>query len=699
MLDTTSPRQSRIEDVLPLAPLQEGLLFHALYEPDAADVYTGQLVVDLEGAVDGDRLQRALYALVQRHANLRVCFRHKGEKPVQIVVRDVVIPWVALDFSAEPEHGKEALVSRWRDEDRARRFDVSVAPLIRAALLTLNAGAHRLVLTWHHILLDGWSIPVLMRELLAIYEQGGSTDGLPRVTPYREYLAWIAQQDRDSARQAWTSALDGLEEGTRIAPAQPARQVLEPAHASHELSEELTAAIGALARTHGCTTNTLVQAVWALVLARVTGRTDIVFGAAVSGRPVDIRGIETMVGLFINLIPVRVRVRPWDRFHDILRQLHDQQSALMSYHHLPLTEIQRWAGVSDLFDTALAFENYPVRRPTNHRESEVRVATVQGREATHYAISMAVVPRRRLLFQANYQPDLLSSDVVARMLRSMERLFAAAVADASQPVGTVDLLDAGERAQVLDAWNANTVAASPETVNTLIRVQAARAPDAIAVVDAVQQVSYGTLWARAAAVAAALRAAGVGAEDRVAILLPRQADVVVAMLGVLEAGAAYVPLDPTYPAERLAYLLADARPRVVLLPLGATVPTGDVPVVWFDAAVQTAAGTPAPAVAPGRAAYVMYTSGSSGQPKGATITHGGLTHSTLARGAVYPTSPRAFLLLPSFAFDSSVAGIYWTLVTGGTLVVVADGVQRDVVALRALVAARGVSHLLCVPSL
>src|SRR4029453_11845627 len=260
----------QVEDILPLSPLQEGLLFHALYDGGSAgDVYTVQLELTLQGPLDAEALQGAAQALLQRHASLRAAFRHENlSRPVQVVLPQVTPPWRSFDLSMLDQAEHAGRLATILEEDRAERFDLAAPPLIRFALIKLAPDQHRLVLTNHHILLDGWSTLVLVQELMTLYAQQGNGAALPRVTPYRDYLAWIAAQDRDAAIGAWRDALAGLEQPTRLVSHDPSRRPVVPEQITVELSEALTAALSRQARSHGVTLNTLLQAVWAILLAR-----------------------------------------------------------------------------------------------------------------------------------------------------------------------------------------------------------------------------------------------------------------------------------------------------------------------------------------------------------------------------------------------------------------------------------------------
>src|SRR6266436_4057799 len=433
----------QIEDVLPLSPLQEGLLFHALYDAQAADVYMVQLELGLEGALDSAALEAAVGAVLLRHASLRACFWHEGlSHPVQIIVPEVASRWRRIDLSLLEEASREQRLASVLAQDRAERFDLGCAPLMRFTLIRLAADRHVLVLTHHHLLMDGWSLPVLVRELLTLYEHKGDGTGLGRVTPYRDYLAWLAEQDRTGARAAWQQALAGVEEATHVAPPDRGRAPVAAEQITLALSKRLSTGLSERARQHGLTLNTFIQVAWGLLLGRVSGREDVVFGVTVAGRPSEIAGIESMVGLFINTLPLRMKLSPSQPLLELLKQVQDSQSKLIAHQHLGLAEIQQLAGAGALFDSLVVFENYPVdRRSLSGAAGGVRLASVNGHDATHYPLSLMVAPSERLQLRLDYRPDLFDRASVEALAGRLVRVPEAAVA--APEVALLAILKAG----------------------------------------------------------------------------------------------------------------------------------------------------------------------------------------------------------------------------------------------------------------
>ncbi|MFC3448276.1 non-ribosomal peptide synthase/polyketide synthase [Amycolatopsis speibonae] len=688
-------------EVWPLTPLQAGLLFHATMDGDGPDVYTVQVSFDLEGSLDPVRLREAAQELVDRHAVLRTGYRYLASgRPVALVARSVTVPW-RLAASADVVEAEMA-------RDR-RRFDPAVAPVLRFLLVALPDGRHRLVFTHQHVLLDGWSVPQLFAELSQLY---AGADPAP-ARQYRDHLGWLGDQDREAADAAWRQALDGLTEPTHLVPHDPQRVPALPERLSLELPEQATSALAALARSRGLTLNTLVQTAWSIVLGRLTGRSDVVFGATVAGRPPELAGVERMIGLFINTIPVRITVDPAAKLGDLLDRVQDERSGLLAHQHLGLADIQRGAGLGELFDTLMVFESYP-GADEDETGAGLRGEIVRHEDSTHYPLTWAVEPGARLKLTAEYRSDLFDAGLPDRLLPAMERVLAAMVSDVDILVGRVDILAEADLDLIVREWNGTALAVEPSTVAGLFEEQVRRSPGTTAVVSGEVTWSFTELNERANRLARALVAHGVGPEDFVALALPRSADVLLAILAVHKAGAAYLPLDPDYPAERLAAMLADARPKVLLTEpeLLESLPRTDIETLALCALVTedrqahdlTDRDRVRP-LGPDHPAYVIYTSGSTGTPKGVVVPHRGvvnLFHShraTLHRPAVEATGkPRLRVGHAwSFSFDASWQPQLW-LLDGHAVHIVDEPTRRDPELLAAMIERDGFDFIEVTPS-
>ncbi|QKW22407.1 amino acid adenylation domain-containing protein [Kitasatospora sp. NA04385] len=704
--------KSKIEAVLPLTPLQEGLLFHALYDEQGPDLYATQFSLDLAGPLDTERLAGAADTVIHRHANLRVGFRHERlVNPVQVVPAKVRVPWSVVDLSALGESEREAEAKRLCEEERGRRFDLARPPLVRFLVLRLAPELYRFVMTNHHILLDGWSVPLLMRELFTLYATGGDATALPRVTPYRDYLAWLGKRDREAAREAWRTALGDVEGPTLLGPADAVPAPTTPERVFTDLTPEFTTALTGLARRNGITVNSLVQAAWAVLLGGLTGQDEVVFGATVSGRPPEIPGIENMIGLFLNTLPVCVRMRPDESLIGLATRIQEEQTRLLSHQHLGLAEIQALVGRGELFDTLTVFESYPIdSEAAKLPGTGLSVVGNDGTDFSHYPITFFAIPGERLHLRLSYRPDLFERDVVDGMLQRLRVVLGALVEGPGVLVGRVGVVLPSERGRLLGEWSSGAGVGAgvgvgvglSGSVQGVFAERVAEAPDAVALVCGGVEVSYGELDARSNRLARRLVASGVGAESLVALLMDRSVDVVVATLAVLKAGGAYVPLDGRAPVGRLVSVVAGTAASVVLADAGSLSVAGEVVAAAGGVAEVVLVGVgdglsewSAEGLGvvgeSGALAYVMFTSGSSGVPKGVAVAHGDVL--ALVSDSAFGGGAHERVLVHSpHAFDASTYEVWVPLLSGGTAVIAPPG-ELDVATLTRVIEEEDVTGL------
>ena len=666
---TSSP--TALAEVWPPSPMQEGILYHLALDDEAPDTYRIQQTLIVDGPMDTERFRASWQALLNRHAALRACFhRRKTGEMVQLIPREVKLPWEERDLSHLAEPDALAEVSVIAERARAERFDLARPPLLRLVLIRLGPERHCLVTTSHHLVMDGWSRAILESELLEIYAAGGAASGLRSAGSYRDYLAWLDRQDKETARAAWSAELAGAERSTlgiperaRKAPGQQAREAVR-------YSPDFTSALVEFARGHGLTLNTLVQGAWALVLARLAHRRDVVFGAVVSGRPAELPGAEQTVGLFINTVPVRVRLDGGQSVLQMLTRLQERQSALISHQHLGLQEIQKLPGAG--FDTIVSFENYVDPAAKSASDRGLRLSLKEFHQSAPYAILLGIMPGESLQTEVEYLPELVDGQAAKQALHGLARVLEQMITQPGAAVGRLDVLSDADRELVVRRWNETGGAIGAPSAVDLFGRQVEKAPHATAVTAGGRAWSYEELDVWSGRVARALTDRGVRRGDRVGVVLERSAEVLAAWLGVWKAGAAFVPVDPDYPADRVAFMLADsAVAAVVCAERTSGVAPAGYPQVLVDQA-DDGAVTLIP-VGADDLAYVMYTSGSTGTPKGVAISHGGVA--ALAGDPGWDVhAGDAVLMHAPHTFDASLYDVWVPLVSGARVMITEPGV-------------------------
>ncbi|WP_157080158.1 non-ribosomal peptide synthetase, partial [Thermobifida cellulosilytica] len=698
--DRADVADPRIVDLWPPTPLQAGLVFHSLYG-DGRDAYTTQSCTEVAGPLDADRLRAAAAELLRSHPSLRVGFwSDDGADPVQFVPAEVALRWRTVDLTGHDPADQEARCAEERAAERAERFDLAHPPLVRFALLRLAPDRHRLVVTDHHTLLDGWSTPLFLRELFTRYATPG-TPG-PAAT-FRDHLAWLAAQDADAADRAWRDELADLPGPVLLAPDADTHGGDGTQRELHaELDEADSARLTRTARSLGVTVNTVVQAAWGLLLAGLTGTDDVVFGATVSGRPADLDGVEDILGLFINTVAVRVRAHPARTVADLLVDLQRRQAALAEHHHVGLTRLQEIAGAAPLFDTLLVFENFPHRDALAAEDyAGVRLRDVQVEDATHYPVSVNVFPGERLGLRLCHRPDAVSPDRAAELLARFREVLVRISADPWRRVGAVEVVTGAERRRVVEEWNATGRPVTAVEPAVAVAGWARRRPRAVAVRCGGVEWSYARLEAETDRLARLLVGRGVRPGRVVAVALPRSPELVAVLLAVQRAGGVYLPLDPEFPAERIAAMLTDSA-AVLLVATAETAARhgGNVPVLLVEEAAE-APDTALPEHLPAeRAAYLLYTSGSTGRPKGVVVSHRNLANFLTDMAERVPLHPHdRWLAVTTVSFDISALELYLPLLAGAAVVLADADTVRDPRNLAALVRSSAATVVQATPTL
>ncbi|MCY7488135.1 condensation domain-containing protein, partial [Paenibacillus alvei] len=541
-----------------LTPMQQGMLFHSRLDPQAG-AYVNQIHLTLQGELQPAAFEQSWQTVVQRHAVLRTSIDNQWRsEPLQVVYRKRPFIITYRDLTMHDAGEQAACIAQWKSEDRKQGFAVASESLMRVAVLRTGEQTHEVIWSFHHLLMDGWCLPLVMEEVLGIYNalRAGEEPPLRSVRAYRDYIRWLSEQDANSARSYWKEQLEGSEALSALPKRQRQAQGYEAKRVSWSVPQEQSKAIALAATAHGITVSTLLQTAWGLVLHAYSGSRDAVFGGVVSGRPADLPGVEGMIGLFINTLPVRVTCEGQETVADLLRRMQAQALAAQGYAYYPLHEIQaQCAGTRELFDHILVFENYPMQTAQAEASADasgLEITGVQADEQTNYDLNVMIQPGEELHIHFDYNGQVYEQGTMERLQGHWMRMVEQIVSTPNVAVEKLELLTAEEREELLVTFNDTAVELPAEaTVHALFEQQAARTPEQPALVSGETVWTYGELEARANRIAGWLRAHGVRSEDRVGVLLSRSPQLIAALLGVLKAGAAYVPLDPARPAARI----------------------------------------------------------------------------------------------------------------------------------------------------
>jgi non-ribosomal peptide synthetase component F len=708
---TARPRGGAIQDIYPLTGLQQGMLLHSRLAPEQG-MYWIQYGLLLDGRIDLELLRQAWELVFARHEALRTGVWDQAEVPVAVVSRSVPLPWQVIDLSGLDEDTRQRAVADHEAADVAQGADFTAPSLARVAVMCLGEDRYRVLWSYHHLLLDGWSAPVVVGDALHAYRELVARQR-PRLLdrrPFRDFVAWSASQDQEAARRYWRQRLAGLTAPTPLGVGHTTGKTGQGT-AWVRLPTDTSVRMAEFARRHRLTVNTVVQGAWAILTARYAGTDDVVFGVLSSGRSGRLDGIESMVGLLINTVPARIKVESGQTVPRWLAGIQAEQARGRRFEHTPLTDIQACSEIpagQSLFETLFVFENHPTPTAPDQDQptgGDIRVQRILFEMQAHEPLAVIVNWDDELVVRLVYDRAGFDDETVGRMARYLAELLQAVVADEGGLVADLPVLTQRERRCLLDEWNDTAVPTPPvDGVHDLI---ARAAPDTIALESGSLSLTYAALRERAARLAHRLRAAGVTSETVVALHLPPGPDAVIAILAVWLAGGAYLPLDPDQGAQRTAFMLDDSGAAIVVgTCLPTTLPTGLRTIVLDDPAVQAAiaASPPTPpgpvAGGPERLAYVIYTSGSTGTPKGVQVAHrGAINLATAFRAAVGAGPGTRVLQFAPLSFDGAVGELVMALALAGTSVVARPEQRAEPDLLARLIRDRAVWVTLLPPSL
>jgi amino acid adenylation domain-containing protein len=706
-----------IESIYPLSPLQEGILYHTIEAPDS-DLYFQQYSCVIEKLTEPEKWQASWQRIAQNHPIMRTLFTWENRsQPLQIVRERVTLPWQNIDWQSQTIKQQIEKWSSLMQRDRDLGFDLSVAPLMRFTLVNLGKDRFYFAFSFHHIILDGWSQRLLFDQAICEYMMNTPSEAVKQPT-YSQFIDWLGRQDKGAAKTFWSGQLAGFEQPTNIGSVYSASNISADANQRNtqelSLSTDILEKLETQAKSHRLTLNSLILGAWSLILATHNRTQDVLFGTTVAGRPVDLPGADRTVGLFINTLPFRVHVDIQLTMSAWLTNLQSNQAACRQFEQTSLADIQRYSHLgagTPLFESIIVVENLPAGSMAE-KTAAPQIVESQYSEFSHYPLAILVDPNNGLNLIAVHQESKVSTSTALDLLSQLQTVLTQMSQSLQQKVAKVCLLSANKQQTQLVDWNkTHSIFDDIKPLHQMFERWAKDTPAHIAIIDitqgAEQHLSYAQVNMRANQLARYLSAKGVKAGSIVPVLLERSAQSLITFLAVLKVGAAYIPLDTDQPKERHAAIISTLEDDNCLLlsesSLEHKVPDSVANILLLDLQQtyieQTAKTNLELAVSVDQLAYVIYTSGSTGLPKGVMIQHKALANSTLARDKFYLDPPCVFLLMSSLATDSSIAGIYWTLSSGKTLLLPGKKIEQDMLVLGEKIHHFNVTHLLCIPSL
>ncbi|WP_196761521.1 non-ribosomal peptide synthase/polyketide synthase [Pseudoalteromonas luteoviolacea] len=703
-----------LQRIYPAAPMQKGLWFHSVMEKGA---YTNQIHFELHGDVEKDKFRAAWQSLLDRNDIFRTAFVNEHGELLQLVLKASELSWHEEDLSQLTKEEQQDRFSAYLSQDASKGFDFEAGGLIRLAFFNLGNKRYQILWSQHHVLTDGWCFPIIFKEVLTAYRALCSEQAHQVELPasYENYIAWLGQQDKEKAREYWHSLLKHIDSPTTLA----VKSFEQPDNVSSYskqplmLDESETHKLKQLAKTKQTTVNTLVQLAWSYLLHQYNGEDEVVFGATVSGRPAEVKDVDTMLGLFINTIPVKVSFKETQHIDALISQLQQGFQQSNQYAYLPLVEIQKLSGVegTNLFNSLIVFENYPMDKSLSSQANaagfDVESMSVEGK--TNYELTLSIGLQETLTVKLGYRPNEYSHKTITQVLGHLRNILIAMMDEACSDISQCNMLSQTEAKQ-LQSWSGVANAQrSSETILDKFTQQCHLHADSVAVACKGTSITYQELNEWSNQIARLLIEQGVKADTLVGLCVNRSVEIVAGILGILKAGGAYVPLDPSYPDTRLSYMVEDSNVQIVLTEESLSGKFGAFDCELFDIRRTQSRQLLSKyadsdllekevSVATTDLAYIIYTSGSTGQPKGVAVEHHNLASSTASRLHEYPETPSSFALFSSYAFDSSVAGIFWSLVSGAKLVIIDMDDGFDLAKVNSVMNSEDISHLLTLPS-
>ncbi|KXZ12654.1 non-ribosomal peptide synthetase [Bacillus nakamurai] len=672
--------KDQVQDMYYLSPMQEGMLFHTLLNPGQS-FYIEQMTMKVKGNFSVRQLEESMNVIVDRYDIFRTVFIHeKVKRPVQVVLKKRTFHIDEIDLTHLSESEQASAINDYKEKDKVKGFQLTRDIPMRAAVFKKAEKRYEWVWSYHHILLDGWCFGVVVQDLFHVYNalRENKPYSLKPVKPYKEYIQWLEKQDKQASLSYWGDYLAGFEGQTTFAEQRNKQKApYQPKELLFSLPEAETKAFAELAKSQNTTLSTALQAVWSLLLSRYQRSNDLIFGTVVSGRPADIKGVEHMVGLFINVVPKRVQLAENTTFKDLLSELQEQSLASEPHQYVPLYDIQSQAAQQKLIDHIIVFENYPLQDAESKegQQNGFEMEDVHVFEKSNYDLNVMASPGEQMLIKLAYNESVFEEAFIGRLKSQLLTAIADIVQHPDAPLHTVNIIDEAERERVITKLNPSPLSAEAVKLTEWFRQAAESNPDAPAVTAGEATLTYRELQAESNRIAHRLRHQKIGKGSVVALFTKRSPELAAGILGILKAGAAYLPIDPEYPEDRIAYMLEDSKARCLVTHKAMYAEAEQLPysgsLLCMDDESRLDAPSDEPEATGGAddPAYIMYTSGTTGKPKGNITTHANIQRIAKNTNYVTITEKDTVLSLSNYAFDGFTFDFYASLLNGARLVI------------------------------
>ncbi|MGG3806589.1 amino acid adenylation domain-containing protein, partial [Metabacillus fastidiosus] len=671
---------NKVEKIYPLSNMQKGMLFHSI-NGTSSNAYFEQMVLDIKGYIDETLFEESFNEIMKRHEILRASFNYKMDEPLHVIIKGRKINFNYEDISKNDSNYKAKRIERYLKEDQEKGFDLTKETLMRICLMKTEGTSYKLIWTFHHILLDGWCVGIILEELFTIYSNKlkGTKHQLEDPRPYSDYIKWLNNQDTEEGLEFWKNYLKGYEEKATIPKLNnSSTSEYKRGEKVIEFSEELTEKVIQMAKRNNVTLNTVVQSIWGLILAKYNNTEDVVFGTVVSGRDALVEGIEKMVGLFINTIPTRIKLESDNTFKEVLKV--SQEGAIESnhYNYINLAEVQIQSKLkNNLLDHVLVFENYAVdKEALEDKESELgfEIVSVTDEERSNYSFSITVGIGRKLKLMLVYDESVYENELINSIASHIKNVTVQFAANDNKKLSEIDLLSEAERNTLIHSLN-QTKCNYPKDklIHQLFEEQVEKTPDHVAVNFGDKNLTYQDLNDKSNQVAEMLREKGVQSDTIVGIIVDRSFEMIIGIMGILKSGAAYLPIDPDTPIDRIGYMLKDSNAAMLLTKnLFMEQFKFDLETINLDTVdlLRYSKENLQPINYSSDAAYIIYTSGSTGIPKGVIIPHYSAIRVVKNTNYIDIYDSDSILQLSNYSFDGSVFDIYGALLNGARLVMI-----------------------------